>query len=176
MNHFCGNRTEYSTPQRTETSGPHYNLISLNFASHLVDCFSVRPNAERVSKFTRASRQRRIAWRSAFSEWSTASAMSAPTDTTAEMSEVSSVRWFCTFSRVTSASGRPLASDTACAAARFALAEPSTGTRIRISDPFFCARRLWFSASCALEKLALACDTQLSSRASLISRQNSTLL
>jgi hypothetical protein len=40
MNHFCGNRAEYSTPQRTETSGPHYNLISLNFASHLVDCFS----------------------------------------------------------------------------------------------------------------------------------------
>ena len=40
MNHFCGNRTEYSTPQRTETSGPHYNLISLNFARHLVDCLS----------------------------------------------------------------------------------------------------------------------------------------
>ena len=39
MHHFCGNGTEYSTAQRTETPGSHYDLISINLASNLVDCF-----------------------------------------------------------------------------------------------------------------------------------------
>lgn len=40
LRHFCGNRTEDSTSQRTQTSGPHHDLISLNFPRDLVDRFS----------------------------------------------------------------------------------------------------------------------------------------
>ena len=45
---------------------------------------ATRPNAEEVSNFTCASQQSRIAWRSAFSEWSQTNLVSAPTDTTLE--------------------------------------------------------------------------------------------